>query len=345
MTTTMTTTTTSRAAGLIVALAALTAGGQAAAQRSVTPVTPSHNRTMTTTELAAKQKELASQGYVILGDSIVSDSVAMMENDSIRALYMQYPKLTSVIVGVNLWDPLMRLFGQSYGGIDFSAELSMWNRFHPIVEIGAGWVSSTPDDMNFTYKGDPALYGKIGMNYNLKYNNSPDYVALLGLRACYTSFSYDITDVSIVNSYWDQTKTIEILNQKSNAIWWEILVSLKVKLWQNISAGWAVRYHFLYKYKSNDNSKPWYIPGYGTRSGNMTGSFSLYYTIPLGKKRVPDPASVVGVDDGAPPPPPPAPDSDDSALQPQDAPDTADDAPEPGPAGDEPAEEDEIFTL
>lgn len=271
------------------------------AQRRVSPVVKNTNRTLTSTELAAKQKELASQGFVILGDSIVSDSIAMLENDSIRAMYMQYPKLTSVIVGVNLWDPIMRIFGQSYGGIDFSAELSMWNRFHPIVELGVGQANSTPEDMNFTYKSNLALYGKLGLNYNFKYNNSPDYVALLGIRAGYSSFSYDIKDISLVNSYWSQSQTIDILNQKSNALWAELLLSLKVKLIGNISAGWAFRYHFLINYKKNTNSDPWYIPGFGTRESNMTGSFSLYYTIPLGKKQEP---VIELIEDTTPPPPP-----------------------------------------
>ena len=272
-----------------------------AQQRRVSPVTKSNNRTMTSTELAAKQKELAAKGFVILGDSIVSDSIAMIESDSIRARRMQYPKYTSLIVGVNLWDPLMRMLGQSYGGIDFSAELSMWNRFHPIAELGIGWANNTPEDMNFTYKGKPSLYAKIGLNYNLKYNNSPAYVALLGFRLGYSSFGYDIEDISVVNSYWDQAQELEILDQKSHALWWELVLSLKIKLWGNISAGWAVRYHKVTSYKKNDNSTPWYIPGYGNRESNITGSLSLYYTIPIGKKKT---VPAVDVDDSTLVPPP-----------------------------------------
>lgn len=274
----------------------------ALAQRRVSPVVKNNNRTLTSSEFSKRQKELASQGFVILGDSIVSDSIAMLESDSIRAMHMQYPKFTSAIVGVNLWDPIMRLFGQSYGGIDFSAEISLWNRFNPIVELGVGWANSTPEDMNFTYKSSLAFYGKLGLNYNLKYNNSPDYVALIGIRGAYTSFNYDIKDISLVNSYWSQSQSIEILNQKSNALWAELLLSLKIKLFGNLSAGWAFRYHFMLHYKKNFNSDPWYIPGFGTREGNMAGSFSLYYTIPLSKKQQP---VIDLIDDSTLPPPPP----------------------------------------
>lgn len=257
-----------------------------AQQRRVSPVERSTNRTMTTKELNEKKKELRAQGMVIMGDSIVADSVAM-KSDTVKVTKMQYPMLTSVIVGVNFWDPLMRILGQSYGGVDFSAELSMWNRIHPIVEVGAGWANSTPEDMNFTYKGKLSLYGKLGANYNFSFNSSPDYVAMVGLRAGYSSFKYDITDISLVNDYWGQNKTIEILDQKSHALWCELMLSLKIKLVGNLSAGWAFKYHFLLNHKSNTNSEPWYIPGFGSRTGHITGGFSLYYTIPLHKKKEP----------------------------------------------------------
>lgn len=250
------------------------------AQRRVTPVERNNNRTMTAAEHKMKMKELRSKGMMILGDSIVSDSVAML-TDSLKNKRMQYPRLTSVIVGANIWDPVMRMLGQDYGGIDFSAELSLWNRIFPIVELGAGWASSTPEDMNFTYKGKMSLYGKIGANYNFKFNNSPDYVALLGLRAGYSNFGYEIRDIRLTNGYWGQTQTIDILDQRSHATWGEVVLSIRVKLFGNISAGWALKYHFLFNRKINENSDPWYIPGFGTRSSRISGGLSIYYTLPL----------------------------------------------------------------
>lgn len=253
------------------------------AQRRVTPVERNNNRTMTAEEHKRKVKELRSQGMMILGDSIVPDSVAI-KTDSIKAKHMQYPLLTSAIFGVNIWDPVMRLIGQNYGGVDFSAELSLWNRLHPAVEVGVGWANDTPDDMNYTYKGKLALYGKIGASYNFKFNNSPDYVALLGFRAGYSSFSYEITDIKLQNSYWGQYPTISIPDQHSTATWGELLLSLKVKLFGNISAGWALKYHFMFNCKKNVNSEPWYVPGFGTRNSKLTGGLSIYYTLPLGRR-------------------------------------------------------------
>lgn len=269
---------------LTIILLIITVASIAVAQRRVTPVERNTNRTMTSEELRQKKKELKAQGMQIVGDSIVSDS-AVMASDTLKSKRMAYPRFTSVIVGVNLWDPIMRIAGQSYGGIDFSAELSMWNRFIPTVELGMGWANSMPEDMNFTYKGKMAVYGKLGMNYNFKFNSSPDYVAMLGIRAGYSSFGYDVKDVRINNGYWDQTKTFDILDQHSHALWGELQLAVRVKLFGNLSAGWAFKYHVLFNHKVNENSDPWYIPGYGSRTGAITGGFSLFYTIPLHKKK------------------------------------------------------------
>lgn len=279
-------------------------------QRRVTPVERSTNRTMTAEELKLKKKELKSKGLSIVGDSIVADSV-VMESDTLKSKKMLYPKFTSVIVGVNIWDPVMRVFGQKHGGVDFSAELSMWNRFNPVLELGFGMANDTPEEQNFTYKGKMALYGKLGMNYNIKFNDSPDYVAMVGFRAGYSSFSYDIKDVTVTNGYWGQTKTFDILDQHSHATWGELLLALRVKLFGNLSAGWAFKYHFIFNYKKNTNSDPWYVPGYGARTNNITGGFSLYYTIPLHKKKkavVPDVTDAVNA-----PAPIPAPSTENSA--------------------------------
>ncbi len=256
-------------------------------QRRVSPVKPTTNKVMTAKQNDAKIAELKRKGFVIMGDTIVTDSVAALMNDTIKITRMTYPKLTSITIGANVWDPIMRLFGQSYGGMDFSAELSLWNRIVPTVEIGFGSANNTPDEKNFTYHGDLALYGKIGCGYNFKYNSKPDYMALVGFRLGYSNFKYSITDVTIDDNYWQEQNRFEITDLRSNALWGELVVAMHIKLFENWSAGWSVKYHFLFNYKSNPAADPWYIPGYGTRGSSISAGFSLYYTIPFNKDKWP----------------------------------------------------------
>ena len=257
------------------------------AQRRITPVKPSTNKVMTSKENDAKIAELKQKGLVMVGDTILPDTVAAMMNDTIKITRMKYPLLTSVTIGANVWDPVMRLLGQKYGGIDFSAELSLWNRIVPIVELGIGSANNTPEEKNYTYKGDMALYGKIGCGYNFKYNNKPDYMALVGFRLGYSNFKYSINDISINNSYWQENNSLNIDGLKSHALWGELVVAMHIKLYKNWSAGWTLKYHFLFNYKSNPSGDPWYIPGYGTRGSAISAGMSIYYTLPLNSDKWP----------------------------------------------------------
>lgn len=83
----------------------------------------------------------------------------------------KFPLLNGLVVGVDLYSPVANLFGQKYGNYEASLELNMYNRFFPTWEIGIGRADNKPEDMNFTYVGKVALYNRIGVNYNFRYNS------------------------------------------------------------------------------------------------------------------------------------------------------------------------------
>ena len=195
-----------------------------------------------------------------------------------------YPLLESASVGFNFFDGVMLLAGQKHASLDVWAELSLHNWIQPIVEFGVGFADNQPEEGNFRYKGKPSFYGKIGANYNFLYKSNPDYQFHFGLRGGYSNFRYDITDITINSSYWGESNEFSLLNQKAHALYGEVLLGLKVKLWRNISMGWDARYRFKFKVTNGPNSTPWFIPGYGA-SSPLTASFSLIYTIPLAKDK------------------------------------------------------------
>lgn len=253
-------------------------------QRRVTPVEKPTNTTLPGSyNYGDKLPKAKWTGPKIDKDTIINDTLYIAPSP--LNVKMEYPLLNSVILGVNLWDPLMMAFGQSYGGIDFSAELSLWNRIIPAIELGMGRASSTPEDMNFTYKGKLAPYFKFGANYNFLFNKTPDYQAMIGFRMGYSSFKYDITDITIESPYWKESQKTSILDQKSHALWGEVMFAIRVKIIKNVSMGWAFKYHFLGKYKKNENSDPWYIPGFGVKGRSIAGAVSVFYTLPLAKEK------------------------------------------------------------
>lgn len=209
-----------------------------------------------------------------------------------------YPLFNGFNIGVNFADAIMLAAGQKHAGFDVSADVSLHNWFFPTVEVGLGYAKSTPETGNYTYTGKLSPYFKIGCNYNFMYKSNPDYNVFLGLRAGFTPYTYDITDVTVNSGYWEESKHYDILNQKAFTIYGEALAGLKVKLWKYIAMGWTIRYHFKlhtsHKVKIGDGkagSDPWYIPGYGTTSP-IGFTFSLIFSMPGRKQKISDEARV-----------------------------------------------------
>ena len=253
-----------------------------AQNRRVNPVKENYNTILPADIKNQKKPPFTKEVPGLKADTIIRDTLFIAIDTTKK--YIEYPKLNSIIIGANLWDPIMRVMGQKYGGVGFSAEISMWNRLFPHVELVFGKANNTPEDMNFTYKGQTSLYGKIGAKYNFMYGKESDYQVLLGLNLGYSNFKYDIENITINSDYWGQPITTSINNLKSNALWGELSFSLRVKLMGNISMGWSLIYHSILSEKKNHNATVWYIPGYGTREGSITGALSVYYTLPFKKK-------------------------------------------------------------
>ena len=178
------------------------AGTELSAQRRVTPVTPPEPGTAPKTERPrridrSKLVEMTdANGNTILVDTItgteVKDTALMAPPPK-----MIYPLLHEVIAGVNLWNPIMRAFGQSYGLGDVWAELSLHNRYFPYFAIGVDNCNDTPDESNFTFKTPVSPYFKIGASYNFFYNSTPDYKLQMGLRYGCTSYKWSVENVTV----------------------------------------------------------------------------------------------------------------------------------------------------
>lgn len=280
----------------ILAVIALTVAASVLAvtpRRRMTPVTNNSTTTMSVNETAGDtsrinaKRRARSISYVDdRGRTMYVDTITGDEwTDSIAAVggipKMEYPLWDAVTVGVNLWDPLMRAFGQRFGVLDAWAELSLHNRYKPIVELGLGTANKTPSGMNFHYSSPLSFYFRIGANYNFLFNSNPDYSFFGGLRYGFSPFSYTVDDVTLSDGYWGETSRFNIPAQHATASWMEVVFGLRVKIWGPVSAGWSVKYHSILRESKAKYGKPWYIPGYGSRNGAITGSFSISYTFGL----------------------------------------------------------------
>lgn len=259
-------------------------------QRKITPVQPK-----SVTSATQKPKEDAeipsglaemkdAQGNIVLVDTITGKEWIDTTNVN-KGKGMIYPLFESVTMGVNIWDPVMRLLGQHYGGADVWAELSLHNRYKPVLELGFGSCNDTPDGMNYTFKTKLAPYFRIGMNYNMFYNNNPRYQLIVGVRYGFTPFSYEVTDISVPPGYWGEPSTISIPSRSTTAGFFELVAGVRVMIAKQISLGWTAKYHTILHEGTHRYGEPMYIPGFGKRGTTFTGSFSISYTLPLNKPK------------------------------------------------------------
>lgn len=212
--------------------------------------------------------------------------VLVLEEDTVAAPSPRavFPAYNGVSVGVNFADAILMAFGQKYADFDLWANVSLFNWFFPTVECGVGWAKDTPSKLNYTYRTRPSFYLKAGFDYNFLYKSKPEYKLFLGLRAGWSSFKYDITDVTITDGYWDQTVHPQLRGLRCTSFYGECLLGLQVKIVSHFSLGWTVRWHFPFHDSADAGTKPWFVPGYGG-SGSFGFSASAIWTIPARGKR------------------------------------------------------------
>lgn len=268
-------------------------------QRRVTPITTGATTTQSlnetrgdTARINAARRASSSHYHRQDGAIVYIDTVTCEEwIDSAairRATRMKYPLLHAVNIGVDLWNPIMRAFGQKHGLVGFSADVSLHNRYYPTFEAGLSTAKNTPAGFSYTYRSPMSPYFKIGADYNFLYNSNPDYKFFAGLRYGFSPFKWAVDDVTLNSPYWQEDAKFNIPAQSATAGWLEFGLGLRIRLFGNIHAGWMIRYHSLIHESKSIYGKPWHIPGYGTRGQSISASFSISYTLPINKHVITD---------------------------------------------------------
>jgi len=259
----------------------------AQAQRRINPVTPppATSGTKKDTKPAEFDKSRLAEMRDAKGNIVLVDTVSGQEyvdTTSVgKVVGNIYPLFHATTVGVDVWDPVMKILGQQYGGIAFWGELSLHNRFKPVFEFGLSSADISPDGFNYTFKSPMAPYFKIGAGYNVFYNSNPDYQLVFGVRYAFTPYSWEISGETN-GGYWPPQQ-IAVPSQSATAGYFELTAGIKVKIFKNISLGWHVKFHSLLHESKSAYGEPMYIPGYGKRGTPISGGFSIMYTLPLNK--------------------------------------------------------------
>ncbi len=218
-------------------------------------------------------------------DMAAADTMAVEDNES-KSKY-DAPLLGGVLISADLAAPVMNLLGTQYGNYEVAAELDVYHRFFPVVELGVGYAKYHPEDNNYTYRTNAAIYGRIGLNYNFFYGNGSNSFVAIGARYGMTGFSYWWDNVTLNDYYWDSEVEISTPKQNAFAHWGEIVVALRVQVVKNFYMGWSGRYRLLIGCSTSPYGSPYYIPGMGVKDSGFGFTYTIGYQIPIKTKEPP----------------------------------------------------------
>lgn len=215
--------------------------------------------------------------------------------------YPHYPLLNGLELAVDLWGPGAKLLGNDNLQIEFAADLNMKSRFFPIVELGYAKTDVWGDDgIHFRQGGAP--YIRLGLDYNALYKKTHGHMLMVGLRYGFTSFKYDITQVTVTDEvyggtlsnpnleddYWGSTSLpYSHQGMKGRLGWLEFVVGIRAHLSKRIYMGWAIRMKYKQSATCGTYGNPQNVPGYGKFGSSTMGvTYTITYKLPfLEKKR------------------------------------------------------------
>jgi hypothetical protein len=186
---------------------------------------------------------------------------------------------------------LIRSFtDDDYSGFEIMADFRLKKKLYIAGEIGFEDKNTVNDYLDITTKGS---YLKGGIDYN-SYQNwlNMDNMIYFGFRVGASSFSHDLNGFSVysTNQYWEpQFSSQDTQGFKGlTAFWAEIILGMKVELFNNLYLGLNVQLKILASETAPNNFENVYIPGFGkTYDSSSIGagySYFLSYRIPLYKK-------------------------------------------------------------
>ncbi|MCF0193034.1 MAG: hypothetical protein HUK05_06425 [Prevotella sp.] len=143
-----------------------------------------------------------------------------------------------------------------------SVQVSIKDWFYPTLELGYG-TTNYHEIVSNTYYSCSAPYGKLGVDLNIMKNRHDDYRVVVGARAAFTRFKYDVSVPNATDPVWGGNANYEVKDAKCNYLWAEVLAGVDAKIIGPVHLGWTVRYKKRLSSSYDGLDKAWYVPGYG----------------------------------------------------------------------------------
>lgn len=238
--------------------------------------------------LAAQQQQQQQQGYL---PHVPKRDQKKGQKEEPKE---EVPLYNGTYIGVDIYGLGARLFGSDFLSSEVSVGVNLKNQFIPTFEAGFG-TTDTWNETGINYKST-APYFRIGVDYNTmgKKKDKSSYL-FVGARYAFSHMNYDVSSLSMKDPIyggeiynpsledfiWGGTIPYNHLGQKATVQWMELLVGVKVQIYQRFYMGWTVRMKWKLAESLSEYGNPWMVPGFGKyNKSNLGITYSLIYKIP-----------------------------------------------------------------
>lgn len=189
-------------------------------------------------------------------------------------------------IGADLSRFVLPFIDSTRYGWEVSGDYELLKEMFVCAEIGSQTTRFNAPKYNYRSNG---AYTRLGVDYNfMKHvdDQSTDQL-LIGLRYGFTTFYHEADNVTIVNNIWGNLENESIQRKWLGANWMEITTGMRAHLFNNFYLGWTARFKVKLWFQNDAIMQPYSIPGYGRgwSTSSLGFNYSLYYKIPLLKKR------------------------------------------------------------
>lgn len=182
-------------------------------------------------------------------------------------------------VEVDALSAVMSAINKEIYSFEGNVHINLKEKYFPIVEMGIAGANRLSEEEKSGFKTN-GLFTRIGIDYNLLKPNDPNASIrkyfTVGLRYGFSNFSYDITNIQLIDEYWGERKSFD-KNVHTYKNWLEIVGGLRVETFKNVFLGWSVRGKI--RLGKEKDFEPWFIPGIGIKSiGNWQFNYTIGYS-------------------------------------------------------------------
>lgn len=193
-------------------------------------------------------------------------------------------------VGADLSKIARSFLEDDYSGFEIAADFRLKKKMYLAAEIGFDEKTTINDYLDITSKGS---YIKAGVDFNM-YQNwlDMDNMVYTGFRIGASSFTQNLNSYTVYNTdqYWAPQFTSDDLQEFDGltAFWAELIIGMKVELFNNLYLGLNVQLKIMASETEPDNFGNVFIPGFNKTydsSGIGVGfGYTLSYRLPLYQK-------------------------------------------------------------